>query len=177
MLNSIHTILHERKSNNFMSFKVKGLLAHHSSVLMFEACTLHDWSILRSGWLPWKSVLYLGGWIWVSHQMWCWSLYQIRRRESSRNWSCQGFWPGHQFEEIHREVQQWWPQWTTSEPAVDQIFGELQKHHMLLRITEDCPVCLCTSVTQCKCWNAEPEDQEEEPAFCRVTEGDSVCAI
>ncbi len=72
--------------------------------------------------------------------------------------------------------------WPAGAPEVNQILWEGQKHRMLLRITEDFTVCLCTFFSQCKCWEgfltyADPVDKGEEPAFCWVIERDYICAI
>ena len=68
-LSSIDNVI-ERKTNNFMSLKVKGLLAAHRREGLGEGCDkfmaevlgMHAWSTWRNGWRPWKNSHLSCGW-------------------------------------------------------------------------------------------------------------------
>jgi hypothetical protein len=70
ILSSIHNVVIERKTNNFMSLKVKGLLAAHRREGLGEGCDkfmadvlgMHAWSTWRNGWRPWKNSHLSCGW-------------------------------------------------------------------------------------------------------------------
>ncbi len=128
--------------------------------------------------------IYVDGYEWATRLEWCGGLPQVPKREGGANWWCQVFWLGRrQPEEIHGNVQQGWGvHWPAGAPEVDQILWEGKKHCMLFRTTKYFTVCLCTSLSQCKCWegfltDAEPLDKGEEPALCWVIERDYICAI